>query len=210
MAGRLTRHACAAALVAAVACGTSQLGETVPPDPTPLPTAGLAGRPVALYPLSLVVADRRLAWEAALGSREAALRTADSLLAAFFTERVPEINWVLPDALRRAARRAPGLLPDPDQIGTAVLRASNLTRVPDPLRNQLRNLTGVAGDRWAAVPAQLVFVPGDAAVGRAELTMVLVDVRNGLVGFRTVARGEASEPWAALWEALRTLAPDLP
>src|SRR5881296_2337486 len=74
--------------------------------------------------------------------------------------RAPEVNWLFPDELRRVARRAPGVAPNPDQMGTALLRAENLSVIPDPLRSQLRTLVALAGGgggRYALVPAALVY-----------------------------------------------------
>jgi len=100
-------------------------------------------------------------------------------------------------------------LANPDQMGTALLR-SPMQAVPDPLRSQLRTLTGVAGGRHALIPASLVFRSDSADLGRAELTLAIVDVRTGRVQWRTVARGTADEPWAATQNALRSLIPGLP
>jgi hypothetical protein len=203
----------APAFLLAWGCGGRVEG---PQAPTPLPTAGIAGAPVAVFPLTLIAAEESLGWTAALADRAHALRQADSLIGAYLTQRSPEVRWILPDELRRAAVRAPGVLPDPDRMGTALLRAANITRVPDPLWSQLRSLTGVVGDRYAAVPAALVFRPAapeaNAAQkrGTAELAFVLLDVRRGLIGWRTVAKGEGEDPWSALREALRTFAPDVP
>ena len=47
-------------------------------------------------------------------------------------------------------------------------------------------------------------------VGRAELTLVIADVRTGQVAWRTVARGEGSDPWTALTAAVKVLTPGLP
>jgi hypothetical protein len=192
------------------ACGGGRPDETVPPHPLPIPTAGIAGRPVTLYPLTMIAAEPALAWDDSLRPREAALHRADSVIGTFLTERAPEVEWILPGALRDAARRAPGMLTDPDRMGTALLRSPSLSRVPDPLRSQLRNLTGVVGDRYAAVPAALAYYDAGEAGARAELSLVLVDVRNGTIGWRTVARGEGGDPGSALWAALTTLVPDLP
>jgi hypothetical protein len=197
----------AAAALGAVACAKPKADPNVPPPTIPLPTAVLAGQRVTLYPLTLVAAVEELQWNLALGSRAARLATADSLLAEYLKERAPEATWVLPDELRRHARQAPGMLGDPDQMGTAVLRDPKMEEVPDPLRSQMRNLTGVAGDRWALAPASLVFTRTPEQLGRAELSIVLIDVRNGLVRWRTVATGEGSEPWAALRVALGKLLP---
>ncbi len=170
----------------------------------------MAGQRVAVFPLTLVATDRTMGWGQAVGPRGDALARGDSLLGTFLTERAPEVTWVLPDALREAAGRAPGLLVSPDQMGTALLRSGDTRRVPDPLRSQMRTLTGVVGERYALVPASLVFVPGEERVGRAELTLVVADVRTGLIQWRTTAWGEGEDPWEILWEALTTLIPDLP
>jgi hypothetical protein len=205
--GRLTPTLLVAA---ALACGGSDPETDVPPVAAPIPTAGMAGQEVTLYPLTLVVSDPALGWAEAVGPRADALATADSLLATFLTERVPEVTWILPTELRRAAGRAPGMLPDPDKMSTAILRGGEERQIPDPLRSQMRNLTGMAGDRYAFVPASLVFVPGDTLGGRAELTVAIADVRMGLVQWRTVARAEGDDPWAALRRALSQLVPDVP
>lgn len=197
-----------AALVAG--CGGAQPATDVPPRAAPLPTAAMGGQQVTVYPLTLVATDRELNWGELVGARADALSRADSLVAAFLTARAPEVTWIFPDDLRRAARRAPGLLAEPDQIATALLRSGDTRRVPDPLRSQMRGLTGVVGDRYALVPASLVFVPAETRPGRAELSLVVTDVRTGMIEWRTTAWAEADDPWTALWDALTTLVPDLP
>ena len=190
-------------------CGGRQPNNDVPPETAPLPTAGIAGQEVPVYPLTLVVSEEVLGWSDYLSPRREALDHADSLIAALLTERAPEVAWVLPEALRRAASRAPGMLANPDQMGTALLR-SPLERVPDPLRSQLRTLTGMAGGRYALLPASLVFLSDSSGMGRAELTLAIVDVRTAQVQWRTVANGLGHDPWEATWEALKSLVPGLP
>ena len=132
-----------------------------------------------MYPLTFLVTEeslKRAGWGEQLQPREDALRRADSLIAAFLTERAPEADWVLPQELRRVHRQAPNMLADPDKMGTSLLRGE-FEQVPDPLRIQMRSLTGVAGETWALVPASLVFYAEAENQGRAELTMVLVNVR---------------------------------
>lgn len=208
MAQRLTVALLAALAVGA--CGPKTETAPVPEPALPLPTAGLAGQPVAVYPLTLLAAEETLGWQDALSPRRAALDRADSIMGALLTERSPEVQWVLPPALRRAAARAPGMLADPDRLATALLRGAKLEQIPDPLRSQMRALNGTAADRYAFVPAALVFVRTPEGTGRAELTLVLADVRTGRLGWRTVARGEGADPWAALEAAFKTLTPGLP
>jgi hypothetical protein len=193
-----------------IGCGGSQPEEEVVPVSLPFPAQAFAGRQIALYPATLVAADAQLGWGDALGVRTERASHADSVLADFLVERVPEIDWVLPASLRAGAARAPGILTSPDKMGTAMLRAEGLDKIPDPLRSQMRNLTGVVADRYALVPAVVAFLPAAEGRGTAEVTLVMVDVRFGTITWRTVARGEADAPWDAMWEALKTLTPDLP
>jgi hypothetical protein len=189
--------------------GRRQSAEAVPVPAQPLPTAGLAGEEVTVYPLTLIAMDASLGWDSALAARRVALDRADSLIGALLQERSPEVVWVLPPALRRAAGQAPGMLADPDKMGTAILRG-DVKMLPDPLRSQMRTLSAVAGGRYAFVPASLVFRRSPDGRGAAELTVVLADVRTGVVGWRTVARAEGDDPWTALRDAFKTLTPGLP
>jgi len=207
--------------------------DTLTPEPTaPLPTAGIAAQQVGVLPLTLVAAEDSLHWEAVLGERRAALAKSDSIIGTLLKARAPEVTWVLPDELRRVARRAPGIAPAPDQMGTAILfhpTKQQPEMVSDPLRSELRTLAAlVGGGRYALIPAGLTYrraiasgggpgsvgaqhaAPLPHAVATAELTMVLVDVRTGRVGFRTVARGEGDDPWTALTRAMKSLTPGLP
>jgi hypothetical protein len=170
---------------------------------------GLAGEAVTVYPLTMLIAQESLGWDEYVQPRREALDRADSLVATFLTERAPEAIWVLPDELRLAARRAPGMLVQPDQMGTSLLRTP-FEQVPDPLRIQLRALTGVAGGKYALIPASLVFFAAGEGQGRAELTMVLVDVRLGRPVWRSVAVGTGNDPWEATRTALKSLVPGLP
>ena len=203
---------CAVALVV-VSCGGRKPQEPPVPAPTiPLPTAGLAGQKVSLFPLTLVAAEDTLHWEAFFVDRRGSLRTADSIITDLLSSRAPEVNWMLPDELRRAARRSAGIAADPDQLGTAVLRAEQLFDVPDPLRSQMRTLAALSGGRYAVVPAALVYrrsaVPPFNPT--AELSIVLVDTRLAKIEWRTVARGEGADPWSALARAVKALTPGLP
>jgi len=209
------------------ACG-GHSGTLTPAPTAPLPTAGIAAQQVSVLPLTLIALDDSLRWQAPLGERRAALAKSDSVIGALLKARAPEVNWILPDELRRAAHRAPGVAPDPDRMGTAILMhgggAPEL--VPDPLRNELRTLAalaGAGGGRYALVPAGLILrrsggavaakttgAAGPSGAGTAELTVVIVDVRTGRIGFRTVARGEGDDPWTALTRAVKSLTPGLP
>jgi len=169
---------------------------------------------VALMPLALVAAEEALRWDTLIGDRRTTLDKSDSIIATLLGARASEVTWVGPPELRHIARRAPGIAPDPDQMGTPFLRASNLIEVPDPLRYQLRTLMGLVGGRYVFVPAGLVFRRtvgrSDGRTATAELSVVLIDSRVGKIGWRTIARGEGADPWTALTRAVKSLTPGLP
>jgi hypothetical protein len=180
---------------------------------------------VSVLPLTLVAAEEELHWDSLLGQRREVLAKCDSVIGALLAARAPEVTWVLPAELRRAARRAPGIAPNPDQMGSAILLHGSKREpemVPDPLRSELRTLSALAGSgggRYALVPAGLVFKRSRAVgtgagqlggAATAELTVVMVDVRTGRVDFRTVARGDGGDPWTALTRALKSLTPGVP
>jgi hypothetical protein len=201
--------------VVAARGGKSAPAQTPTPAPTaPLPTAGIASTRVPVLPLTLIAAEDSLGWQTVLGNRQAALAAADSVIGTLIRARSPEVNWVLPDELRREARRSPTFATNPDQMGTSLLRVEKLEMVPDPLRAELRTLVALADARYALVPAALIYRrstgSADGRTATAELTVVLVDARLGRIGWRTVARGDGPDPWSALTRAVKALTPGLP
>ena len=200
-------------------CGAARSPEDQGPKPVPtipLPTAGIAGQPVSLFPLTLIAAEDSLKWETLIHDRRANLARADSVIDELLAARAPEVTWIMPKELRSAARRAIGIATEPDQMGTSVLRDERLEIVPDPLRTQLRSLNALAGGRFAIIPAALIYKR--RVVGRtegrpeatAELSIVMVDVRLGRVVWRTVARGLGADPWSSLTGAVKALTPGVP
>ena len=200
-----------------MACGGKKTDHPPAPAPTaPLPTAGMAGQQVPVWPLTLVAAEDTLHWDALIGNRRVTLDKCDSIIGTLLGARAPEVSWVGPPELRHIARRGAGIVADPDQMGTSFLRAENLIDVPDPLRYQLRTLLGLVGGRYALIPAGLVFrvppghPPTNPPVATAELSMIMVDTRVGKIGWRTVARGQGEDPWTALTRAVKALTPGMP
>jgi hypothetical protein len=181
-----------------------------PPAAAPVPTMSLSGQSIAVMPMTMVAADPALVSDSLYApwrDRRTALSTADSVIGDAFAGRAPEVKWVLPPDLRKIARRAPGIVEDPDLMGQAVLRSPKLHDIPDPLRSSLRNLMGVVGGRTVMVPAVIGF--GREADGRirADLTLVLADVRNGHVIWRSVPTGTGATPREALDSALAVALP---
>ena len=176
----------------------------------PVPSQGLAGQQVAVVPLTLVAMDPAFQSDSLFNrwrDRRGALTYADSVIGEALVGRAPEVKWVLPPALRKAARRAPGIVDDPDQMGQAMLRSPKLHTVPDPLRASLRNLMAVVGGRVAMVPAALGFSRGPDGRVRAELSLVAADTRSGQVLWRSVALGAGNTPEMALAAALESVLP---
>ena len=89
------------------ACGGKKADHPPAPAPTaPLPTAGLAGQRVGVLPLTLAAAEDTLHWDALIADRRPTLDKCDSIIGALLAGRSPEVTWVGPAELRRAARRA--------------------------------------------------------------------------------------------------------
>jgi len=196
------------------AAGAQQPAPVAPAPPgelaPPVPTEALVGQNVAVMPITLVAADPALQSDtiyAPYRDRQTTLLWADSLIGEAFIGRAPEVRWVLPPELRKVARRSPGIVGDPDQMGQAMLRAPKLMDIPDPLRSSLRNLMAVVGGRAVMVPASLGF--GRQADGRirADLTLVVADTRSGKVLWRSLAAGNGTDPQMALDAALTAVLP---
>jgi hypothetical protein len=204
------KHLVCAFVALATACGGTHAATPVPQPTSPLPVEGLAGRDIGVMPLTLVAADDSLHWTAMVSDRVAQLALADSVIEALLKARAPEVHWVSSTTLRREARRAPGIVSDPGQMGTALLRAPNIVNVPDPLRSEMRALGAIAGGRFLLVPAALLYTKGTTTPATAELSIVLVDIRLGEVQWRSLARGDGDDPWSALTAAMKHLTPGLP
>ena len=216
--GRLTARGCrAAALVLLLACARGPGGE--PPAPAeaqePVPTqplglTPLAGQAIPVLPLTLVAADPTLAEDTVYTSwldRVTALRRADTIIGDALRVRGPEVQWILPPELRKIARRSPGMVGDPDQLGQAMMRNPRLQRLPDTFRQNIRGLVAVAGNRYVLIPAALGFARAPGGGVQADLSLVLADVRNGVVLWRTAATGQGATPDAALEAAMAAVLP---
>jgi hypothetical protein len=202
----LLSFSCAAGAQEPAPVAPAPAGEPV----LPVPTEALVGQNVAVMPITLVAADPALQSDtiyAPYRDRRTTLTWADSLIGEAFVGRAPEVRWVLPPELRKVARRSPGIVNDPDQMGQAMLRSPKLKDIPDPLRSSLRNLMAVVGGRAVMVPAALGF--GRQADGRirADLTLVVADTRSGKVLWRSQAGGSGTDPQVALDAALTAVLP---
>jgi hypothetical protein len=180
------------------------------PQVAALPSQALAGKTVGVLPLTLLVADPTLQSDPVYSEykdRRGGLHRADSLIGEALVGRGPEVHWVLPPELRKMARRSAGFVPDPDDMGQAVLRAPKMVNIPDPLRSSLRSLLAIADGRLALVPAAIGFGPEPGGQIRADLSLVIGDARTGKVMWRSLALGRGKTPDEALNAALAAVLP---
>lgn len=204
-------------LVAAIACGgRAAPGGAEPAEAqeparpvVPFSVTPFAGQKIAVLPITHLLAPAALAADPAVSPREHGLARADSAFGEFLQARMPEVTWLLAADVRRAARRAPGMVGDPDRLGQAALRNPKLTTVPDPLRSSLRALGALTDSRFVLVPASASFDGAPGAV-RVDAIFVLADVRTGAVVWRAAPRGEGPDGAAAYEAALLQVAPPEP
>jgi len=195
-------------LVAAPACAQATRQAKPETPAVALATSGLAGQPIAVMPLTFVQSDRRIPGGTGPSARALTLRQADSLLGDLLLERAPESTWILPPDLRRTAQRAGGIMPSPDKMGQAVMRASGLKDLPDPLRTYVRQMVAlIGGGRFAFIPAALYISPGQADSLIVQLSAVVADGRSGRVVYRTLAVGRGATFTEAYFGALDTILP---
>lgn len=202
-------------LVVAIACGGrgapggAEPAEAQEPEArpvAPLSVMPFTGQKVPVLPMTYLIVPAELAGDSAVSPRARGLAWADSAFGEFLQTRMPEVTWVLPAELRRVARRAPGMVGDPDKLGQASLRNPRLGTVPDPLRSSLRSLAAITDSRYVLVPTSVTF---DGAPGtvRADASFVLADARTGAVVWRAVPRGEGPTAAAAYEAAVLQIAP---
>lgn len=169
----------------------------------------LAGQVVAVMPMTMVVRDSGLTDSLLARPRAEVLRWSDSLLGEILLETAPEVTWMLPEELRKTARKGAGMIPDPDRMGQSVLRSEQLKTVPDPLRSNLRTLMALAGGRYAFIVASVEYGQDEEGASRVTLAAVLADTRTGAVSWRSKnAIGTGSKPADAFKAAVKSFMPD--
>jgi len=175
-----------------------------------LATPVLAGQSVPVLTLGGYSADSVLIGDSLLAgwdSRAVAITRFDGILGPYLLDNAPDVKWVLPDALRKMARRAPGLVPDPDRMGHQVMASSRIRRVPEPLASRLRQLVAYSDARHVLLPSSLMFSRDSTGSVSAEIAAELVDARLGSVLWRTYATGKGRSPDAAVRAAIATMVP---
>ncbi len=198
-----------AAAVVALAVGSSSIAAAQKkPVTQALVVASVAGQPVAIIPISMIVVEPTVPTGTMTADRPTLKAWTDSLLVEGALSRAPEVKWVPPSELRRISRRGAGLVPDPDQMGQSIMRSWSLTTVPDPLRSNLRKLLAIAGGaRYALIPASLIFKADSTGALAADLSILLADTRTGKVVWRSIAKGSGGTPDQVLGKAVATIFP---
>jgi hypothetical protein len=202
-----------AVLLVAACAGNTQKKDETKPDPKkpeypvaePLATEAMAGQKVCVLPLSLVLPEDSLAERAPFNDRAKMLAMTDSLIGIALEARAPSVEWLLPAQLREVAKRAPGVVTNPDRMGQSVLRSEHIKDVPDPLWSNLRTLTSITGGREVLVPSMLEFFKAPDDEYRAELSLAVADSRTSHIPWRTVATGIGSSPERAITAAMNSV-----
>lgn len=175
-----------------------------------LATPALAGLSVPVLTLGGFGVDSAFAGDSMLAgwsSRAAAITRFDGILGGYLTDNAPDVKWVLPDALRRMAKRAPSIVPDPDRLGHQIMSSEQVRRIPNPLSSRLRQLVAMSDARQVFIPSGLLLSRDSAGTVQAELAAQLVDARLGDVLWRTYATGKGRSPDAAVRAAIATMVP---
>jgi hypothetical protein len=178
------------------------------PKPLPAPAlllAPLAGQPVAVLPATYVITDGNVADLPV--TRAAQLAWVDSVVGEALQTRGPEARWMLAPELRRIARRAPGMVTPPDEMGQATMRFEGFKKVPDPLFASIRSLVALTGSRFVMIPAAFRFTQTPAGV-RVEATLLLTDARSGDIPWRSSPIAVAPTAAAALAATIAWILPD--
>ncbi|HEX3927495.1 MAG TPA: hypothetical protein VHW65_05820 [Gemmatimonadales bacterium] len=184
-----------------------------PPKPLPAPglsLAAIAGQHIPVLPTTYVLVAQPTMHPAGYPvDRARRLLWADSIIIDQLTNLGPAVSWLSPDDMRKAFRRAGGMLVDPDRMGQDMMAGDKMKTVFDPLLGYLRRYVAMMNaERFAMIPAVITFstLPGDTV--RADVTYVLADTRTGAVIWRSHPVGLALNAADALASTIAHILPD--
>jgi hypothetical protein len=183
--------ACAAAALFVVltipGCGGGQRPAASPRPERPKPAEAVSpvdfgGQKVLILPLQ--------ASSALPVSREQA--TAELVFA--LTERDTRTQWVTPDQLRAALRRAPGFSSaDPAALPNDTYLHHGERYIIEPLAGAVRRFTALMDTRLVLIPREARWMPAaDGSGGHVRMSAAVVDSRSGNVVWFGEADGRAS------------------
>ncbi|MGH7719368.1 MAG: hypothetical protein ACREON_11060 [Gemmatimonadaceae bacterium] len=173
----------ASLMVVATACAGQSPRQ---PAPTRIehPLAVFAGRPLVVLPARFLREGDSLGWAAAIPSQREYLASLDAEIGFAFKERDLGSNWVLADAMARAARRNTPFAPDPHALAAERLRPPirrRIEQLPEPLASQLRSLVALNDARYVLYPLEIRFEKAADGGGRAVLFAMVLDARLSTV-----------------------------
>lgn len=167
-----------------------------------LPTSGLWGSTVIILPVDTLAAAPGFEGAGELGA--VGRRQADSVIAATLKIRAPNVVWTSA-AMLRARAEADTSVPHPDSLLVHLLALRALMSVSAPLLEQLEKVVTITQGRYVLAPVWVTYRRGRRRPARAEVTLVLVNVKVGAVAWKSDVAGEDANPLVALAQAIRTL-----
>lgn len=169
---------CAALLAA---CGGRAAPPAAGPAPAPVVEPARAVAPMDFGGQRVLVLPVQAA--EGVAGRDAA--TAEVLFA--LGERDSRTQWVSPEQLRSALRRAPGYAADPGTLPDDAYQHHGERYIVDPLGGVVRRYSALTDARVVVIPRAVRWIADAAGGGRVRVTAAVIDARNG----RVVWYGEA-------------------
>lgn len=163
----------------------------------------LPGAPVMLWPTIVLVAD-----SGAVGASDTGLvgrMHLDSAIGATFARIVPDSPWLDANTIRARAE-ANRSLPHPDSMPWHLLPLKAAETVPAVLMSQIRAVAKIHPARYHLVPGRVTYRATQSGRARAEVSLVMIDVKIGWVLWRSDFAGEADTELNAVAVGLRKLA----
>lgn len=140
------------------------------------------------------------------------LRALESELTYWMPEHAHRVQWVLPDAIERAASGSAALRISVRDLSVRDFQRARLERIGDPLYGDLRRIGAVTDARLAFLPIGAVWIPELGGSGRVHIAAALIDTVGGRVLWYGVAASSvgASDDAAVAASAARALAVQVP
>lgn len=148
----------------------------------------------------------------ALALSAESLRAIEAELSYWMPEHAHRVQWVLPDAVERAASGSAALQISVRDLSVRDFQRARLERIGDPLYGDLRRIGAVTDARLAFLPIGAVWIPEAAGSGRVHIAAALIDTMGGRVLWYGVAAssvGDRNDPGVAA-SAARALAVQVP
>lgn len=101
------------------------------------------------------------------------------------------IDWVMPDQVRRAVDRTPGMDVKVDDLPVGIFMRAEVERVGDPLFGYLRRLAALTGAQFAVIPVQVRYRMASDELGSAvEILTTVLDPVSGRIFWTGVIDGD--------------------